>query len=129
MRVLIADDSNLILDRLQNMLCMCKGAEIVGLLKNGKETLDAINLLKPDLAIIDINMPGINGLEVLNAVKKVNNEIKIIILTFYTSDYYRQIAFKSGTDYFFSKVDDFDKIPDVVNSLLRLEEKNGILKN
>lgn len=58
MRVILADDSQLIIDRLQNMLGVFKGVEIVGSFNNGAKTLEAIRILNPDLVIIDINMQG-----------------------------------------------------------------------
>ena len=103
MRVLLADDSSLILERLQEMVGMHKQAEIVGSLNNGTETLEALRVLKPDLAIVDIQMPGLSGLEVLSEIRKENKIVKFIILTLYSSDYYRQLAVKTGADYFFSK--------------------------
>jgi len=118
MKVLLADDSELILERLQEMLNIYKQVEIVGALKNGTEALEALRMLKPDLAIVDIKMPGINGLEVLRELRKEDNAVKVIILTFYSSVYYRRSAIKAGTDYFFSKADDFEKISGVVAKLL-----------
>jgi Response regulator containing a CheY-like receiver domain and an HTH DNA-binding domain len=118
MKVLIADDSGLILDRLEEMLSMHKQAEIVASLKNGTEALEALRTLKPDLAIIDIKMPGLSGLEILNEIRKYDDTIKFIILTFYTSDYYRQQAIQAGADYFFNKADDFDKVSLVVADMI-----------
>ena len=109
MRVLLADDSDLILERLQKMVSMFSQVEIVGSYKNGLETLEALRLLKPDLAIVDIKMPGISGLKVLKEIRKEDKTIKFIILTFYSSDYYQQVAIEAGVDYFFSKVNDFEK--------------------
>jgi DNA-binding NarL/FixJ family response regulator len=110
MRVLLADDSDLILERLRDMLGMYKQLEVVASLKNGTDTLEALRVLKPEIAIVDIKMPGLSGLEVLNEIRKEDKTIKFIILTFYSSDYYRQLADKAGTDYFFNKADDFDEI-------------------
>jgi len=121
MRVLLADDSNLILERLQEALSIYKQVEIVGLCGNGIETLEAIRTLKPDLAIIDIKMPGLTGIEVLQEIRKESKSPKIVILTFYSSDYYQQVAIKFGADYFYSKVDDFEKIPQLVSSMLKYE--------
>ena len=126
MKVLLADDSQLILDRLHDMLSNINGADIVSSLKNGTDTLSAIISLKPDLVIIDINMPGMNGLQVLDMVKKDNQSTKFIVLTFYTSDYYMKKALSLGADYFFSKVDEFEKVSTVVDNLLALEDKNRI---
>ena len=124
MRVLIADDSDLILERLKELLCSMETIEIVATKKNGNETLEALRVLKPDLAIIDVKMPGLNGLEVLNEIRKENKSIKVIVLTFFASDYYRQLADLAGADYFFSKVDDFDKVHLAVRDVMQSLKKN-----
>jgi len=118
MRVLIADDSDLIRDRLQQMLRNFGQVEIVGSYNNGTQTLEGLLLLKPDLAIVDYKMPGLSGLEVLKGIRKETTAIKIVILTFYSSDYYRQLAMQYGADYFFSKVDEFEKISVLVAALI-----------
>jgi len=118
MKVLLADDSGLILERLQEALSSFKHIEIVGSFKNGNETLEGLRVLKPEVAIVDIKMPGLNGLEVLSEIRKENKDIKIIILTFYSTEYHRQQAIQSGADYFFSKVDDFDKAIQVVTNMV-----------
>lgn len=118
MKVLLADDSGLILERLKEMLSMHEQAEVVASLKNGKDALEALRILKPDLAIVDLKMPGLSGLEVLNEIRKEDNSIKFIILTFYSSDYYRQQAIQAGADYFFNKADDFDKVSLVVGDMI-----------
>jgi DNA-binding NarL/FixJ family response regulator len=114
MKVIIADDSDLILERLQQMLSQHDKVELVGSFKNGTETLEALRALKPDLAIVDINMPGLSGLQVLKEIRKEDKTLKFIILTFYATDYHRQLAIEAGADYFFSKGDDFEKIPEIV---------------
>lgn len=114
MKVLLADDSVLILERLKEMLSNHEHAEIVASLKNGDETLEALKTLKPDLAIVDIKMPGLSGLEILKEIRKEDKTIIFIILTFYASDYYRHLAIQSGADYFFNKAEDFEKISLVV---------------
>jgi DNA-binding NarL/FixJ family response regulator len=124
MRVLLADDSDLILERLTEMLVTYKHLEIVASLKNGTETLNALRTLKPDIAIVDIKMPGLSGLEVLTEIRKEDRNIKFIILTFYSSDFYRNLAEKAGTDYFFNKVDDFDKVSVAVADII-CKAKNG----
>jgi len=118
MKVLLADDSDLILERLTEMLDTYKQLEIVASLKNGTDTLEALRTLKPDIAILDIKMPGLSGIEVLTEIKKEDSAIKFIILTFYSSDYYRKLADQAGTDYFFNKVDDFDKVSLAINDII-----------
>jgi len=122
MKVLLADDSKLILVRLQEMVSVYKQVEIVRSCSNGIDTLEALRTLKPDLAIVDIKMPGLSGLEVLNEIRKEDKIVKFIILTFYSSEYHRQMALQAGADYFFNKVDDFEKVSQLVEDLAKKEE-------
>ena len=122
MKVLIADDSLYTINCLFEMLAIYKQVEIIGIYKNGTDTLAAIRKLKPDLAIVDIKMPGLSGLEVLKEIRKEEQKIKIIILTFFSFDYFRQMALQAGADYFFSKTDDFEKLSLVVAELVGKEE-------
>jgi two-component system response regulator YesN len=121
MRVLLADDSSLILERLQEMISIHKQVEIVGTYKNGTDALSALRILKPDLAIVDIKMDGLTGLDILNEIRKENKTLKFIIFSFHASDYYRQLAIQSNADYFFSKVDDFEKLTEVVADMVLRE--------
>lgn len=125
MQVIIADDSVLIRERLQEMLSISGKVEIVGSCNNGTDTLEALRNLKPDLAIVDIKMPGLTGLQVLTEIRKENKTLQFIILTFHASDYYRQMALEAGADYFFSKVDDFEKVAEVVAGMLAIEENKS----
>jgi len=122
MKVLLADDSKLSLVRLQEMVSIYKQVEIVKSCSNGIDTLEALRTLKPDLAIVDIKMPGLSGLVVLNEIRKEDKIVKFIILTFYSSEYHRQMALQAGADYFFNKVDDFEKVSQLVEDLAKKEE-------
>ena len=128
MRVLLADDSGLILERLKEMLSIYRQVEIVGTFENGTDTLEAIRILKPDLAIVDIKMPGISGLDILKKIRKEDKTVKFIILTFYSSDYYRQMAIQNGADYFFNKADDFDKVSLALAEMLLKEGYDNRVK-
>ena len=128
-RVILADDSDLILVRLQQMLSIYPQVEIAGTFTDGIETLNAIRKQKPDLAIIDIRMPWLSGLEVLKEIRNEDKTIKIMLLTFYSSDYYREQALKFGADYFLSKVDEFEKVLLIVGELLKKEESYSALIN
>ncbi|MEI6696451.1 MAG: response regulator transcription factor [Bacteroidota bacterium] len=123
MRVILADDSGLILERLEEMISLNKQVEIIGSYMNGKDTLQALRKLKPDLAIVDLKMPGLSGLQVLTEIRHEDKALKFIILTFCSSEYYRQLALNIGADYFFSKVEDFEKVSLVLNEMV-LKEMN-----
>lgn len=120
MRVLLADDSALIRERLKDMLSVFQQVEIVGSFENGTDALQALRSLNPDLAIVDLKMPGLSGLQVLTEIRKVDKSLKFIFLTLHSSDYYRLIAKEAGANYFFSKLDDFEKVEVVINEMLNI---------
>jgi DNA-binding NarL/FixJ family response regulator len=126
MRILLADDSELILERLTEMLGIFEQAEIVASLMNGTETLEKLRILKPDLAILDIRMPGLNGLEIISEFRKENKTIKFIILTLFSSGYYRQAASDAGADYFFNKLE-FEKISLLIAELIAIDENHELI--
>jgi DNA-binding NarL/FixJ family response regulator len=128
MKVILADDSGLIRERLTEMLNIYTHAEIVGSHDNGTDALDSMRKLKPDLAILDLKMPGLSGFDIVNEIRKEDKHVKIVILTFYSTEYYRNIALKSGADFFFNKVDDFEEVSMVVAGMLWKESNVNIIK-
>jgi len=74
---------------------------------DGKEALCKIEYQRPDLIFMDIQLPGENGLVVTNEIKRIYNDIVIVILTSCGLPEYRQQAFRNGADYFLSKNDNF----------------------
>ena len=77
MRVLLVDDEQLALDRLKTFFGDIEGAEVVGTAGDGNEALERIKELTPDLVIMDIQMPHISGLELIERLK-ADEELKAI---------------------------------------------------
>ena len=123
MKILIADDSVLILERLQQMLTGIDRVEVVASLNNGIDALNGLRTLSPDLAILDFQMPGLSGLEVLNAFKKENTSVKFILLTLQSQGYFRNLAIQAGSNYFFNKADDFETIGHIVTELCEQQDE------
>jgi DNA-binding NarL/FixJ family response regulator len=123
MKILIADDSKLMRERIRESISIFSSVEIICETETGISTLEALDKYNPDLAIIDIRMPDKNGLEVLKEYRSRNKETKIVILTNYAYDQYKDKAFDNGADYFYSKSEDFDKIAAVVATIIR-NDKN-----
>ncbi len=119
MKILIADDSALMRERLKETISIFGEVEIISEVETGIDALAEMEKLSPDLAILDVRMPEMSGLEVLKAFRKNNTTTRIMILTNYAYDQYRDRALESGADYFFSKSEDYDKILSVLASLLR----------
>jgi DNA-binding NarL/FixJ family response regulator len=124
MKILIADDSELILERLQSILAEIERVELVASLNNGIDALAAMKSLNPDLAIIDIRMPGISGLQILGDIRRENKSVVVILLTLHSQGYIKQMAGQLGADYFFNKADDFEQMVQLVSELSQKTSKN-----
>ena len=95
MRVLLADDHPLFRDGLATLL-RARGMDVVGEASNGLEAVEKARVLKPDLILMDVNMPHMNGLEATRIVKTERPETKIVILTVSDDDENLFEAIKSG---------------------------------
>ena len=103
-RVLIADDESIIREGLKKIVSWNSlGFEVAGTASDGRDAYRKINALKPDLCIIDIRMPGLDGLELISRIKKQNPGVKIIILTGYPEFEYAQKAVDLGVETFLLK--------------------------
>lgn len=115
--VLIVDDSYLIIERLTDML---EELENIGSITHAytvAEALDAIKKSKPDVILLDINLPDSNGIDMLRIVKQDYPGIIVVMLTNQANDYYRQLCLKLGADHFIDKSKEFDLIPDIIATL------------
>ena len=73
---------------------------------DGREALSKVDYLRPDRVFMDLQLPGVNGLEVTKQIKRVYEDIVVVILTGSDLPEYRLQAFRNGADYFISKADD-----------------------
>lgn len=116
-RILIADDSAIIRERLVVMLKELEGVAIVAQTGDILETLQAVCLHKPDIVIMDIRMQAGNAIEAVQFIKRTKPAMVVIILTNYPYPVYREKFQQAGADYFFDKSKEFEQIPGVIKSL------------
>ncbi len=93
-RVLLADDHPEILNKVTSLLAST--CEIAGKVGDGQALLEAVDRLKPDLIVIDISMPVLNGIEAARQLKKSGSEVKIVFLTVHEDPDFVQAALASG---------------------------------
>lgn len=118
LKVVIVDDSALVRERLAAMVSDLEGVELVGQAANASEALEIIQRLKPDAVILDIRMPGGNGIQVLETIKADEAAPVIIILTAFPYRQYRQKCLSAGADYFFDKATEFEQVAEVLKKML-----------
>ncbi len=87
-RVLLADDQSILADGIRSVLSSCPEIEVVGIAADGFEALSMLEKQKPDVILMDIRMPNMNGVIATQEVKRRHPEVKVLILTtFDDSDY------------------------------------------
>jgi DNA-binding NarL/FixJ family response regulator len=116
--IFIVDDSKALRERLVTMLSEIEGIEVIGQASNAADAIAGIQNLKPRVVILDIQMPGGNGIEVLKTIKQNSYAPLVIILTNHPYPQYREKCMALGADYFLDKTRDFDKLTEIFKSLL-----------
>lgn len=117
--VFIVDDSKALRVRLVELLSGIEGVSIVGQARTAVEAIEGIRRLRPRVVILDIQMPGGSGLEVLKAVKEAPDAPIVLMLTNHPYQQYRERCFALGADYFLDKTRDFDKLTDIFTGLFK----------
>ena len=117
MKVLIADDAAIVRRRLCAILQDVPGVEAVGTADNGQEAITFIERECPNVAILDINMPGKTGIEVLRRIKSRKPAPFTIILTNHVDREYREACLTAGAELFMDKAHGLDQLLPVIRGL------------
>ena len=96
-KILIADDHELVRDGIKHMLGYEEDLEVVGEASNGWEVVELCRRLKPDLVLMDVRMPEMNGLEATRAIKAEQPEVSVLVISTYGNLDYLLEAIVAGT--------------------------------
>lgn len=108
-RILIVDDHAILRTGLKLLLNSQEDMEIVGETGNGKEALEMAAELKPRVVLLDLSLDDINGLDILTEIKKIDSEIKVLVLTMHDDESYLHTALENGSDgYILKKAADLE---------------------
>ena len=113
----IVDDSPAIRERLGELLAGLPGVEVVGHAASAAAAVAAIVDLRPDTVLLDLELHGSNGLQVLRAVRPQMPHVAFIVLTNHVEPQYRRACSQAGAAYFLDKGREFDRVAEVVASL------------
>ncbi len=117
MKVLIVDDSELIRQRLIDLIREFEVIHDVALAGNAEEAYDSCSEIYPDVIILDIHLPGENGIKILEKIRKKNSDVKIIILTNFPYPQYRKKCLELGADFFLDKTGEFESVRDILQEI------------
>ncbi|MCL4294129.1 MAG: response regulator transcription factor [Anaerolineae bacterium] len=103
-RVLLVDDHAVFRQQVKELIAAESGIEVVGEATDGLEAITKARELKPDLVLMDVRLPGQNGLEATRQLKDEMPKVKVIILTLFDLPIYRDTALANGaSDYVIKK--------------------------
>ena len=102
-RVLIADDHTLVRDGLRHILQGASGFEVVGEANDGVSTIALTRSNAADVLVLDLSMPGRNGVELIKQIKEEKPALRILVLTMHAEQQYAVRAFKAGASGYLTK--------------------------
>ena len=117
-QILIADDSSIVRTILKMFLRTRKDVQVCGEAANGTEAIEKAKVLLPDLVLLDLAMPEMNGAEVASVLKNMMPNVHIIIFTMYSENIGRSLTSAVGVDMVLSKPDGMISLMKAVDTLL-----------
>lgn len=117
-RIVIAEDHQILRDGLKAILNASDDLKVVGEAEDGLQAIRRIQELTPDLALLDLSMPRMDGLSVIKEIKSRNPETKIVALTMHKDEEYVLEAFRSGANGYCIKTTGHDELIVAIRSVL-----------
>ncbi len=116
-RVLLADDHTLVLEGFRRIVE--QRCQVVGTVEDGRSLLEAAVRLQPDLILLDISMPLLNGIDAARQVKKVLPDVKLVFVTMHADPAYVSEAFKAGAAAYLLKRSAARELDHAIDSVLK----------
>ena len=117
-RIVIADDHWVVRHAMKSLLVSRPDLEVVGEASDGHQVLSLAQLLKPDLIILDISLPGLTGMQVLEHLKGAASTCAVLVFTMHPADQYLKHVIALGARGFISKDSESTKIGDAIDAIL-----------
>lgn len=115
--VMITDDHSMIREGLKNLLELDGDIKVIAEAENGVECLKQLNQYSPDILLLDINMPKMNGLEVLQNIKERHLKVKVLVLTVHNEVEYLMKAIDIGVEGYILKDSESDELKKAINAV------------
>jgi DNA-binding NarL/FixJ family response regulator len=122
MKILLVDDHQVLREGLRSMLERQPDMQVVGEAADGTTALQLVRELNPDLVIMDVNMPGMDGIDVTRLISRDHPQVKVLALSMYLRKTFICEMLKSGAAGYLLKESAFAEIVDAIRTVLRGEK-------
>ena len=119
-QILLVDDAPAVVKVMARLLSRIEGVSIVGKATSGGDALWQTQRLRPDLVVMDLEMPGMNGLEATRRIKALERAPQVVILTLHDDPEYQTAAAAAGADGFVSKSELISQLLPIIQRLFSL---------
>ena len=117
LKVVVADDSMVIREHLRRALLKLGEGVLAGMASDGQEAVNMVRALGPDVVVLDISMPRLNGIDVLREIRKENGSTVIVMFTADPSLVLREFCLGAGANFFLDK-SQIEELLDICRQLL-----------
>jgi DNA-binding NarL/FixJ family response regulator len=115
-KVLLVDDHQVVREGLRRIVQMDEGIEVVGEAKSGEEAVIKAASLRPNVVVMDLKMPGMDGIAATREIKRQLPEVNVLVLTLYAEDFIKQ-AIEAGASGYLLKDSDTDQITSAIHQV------------
>ncbi len=115
--ILIVDDNLNFIERVIRLLSDVENIGPIKIATSYDEAFSILNNEKKDIVLLDINLIGKSGIELLNKIRKMTIQCKVIMVSNHADEYYKKECKALGADYFLDKSNDFNELPGIIQSM------------
>ena len=116
-KVLLVDDHTIVRQGIKALLDTQEGIEVVGEAEDGREAIEKAKQMAPNVIVIDITMPNLNGIEATRQIKKINPEIKVLVLTVHDNEEYIHRILQAGASGYLLKESAVSELVSAINAV------------
>lgn len=118
LRILLAEDHSILREGLKSLLSTQPDIEITGEAEDGQQAIQQANALQPDLVLMDLTMPRMNGTDAIRAIKRRNPEMRVIVLTVHKAAEYVRTALEAGASGYVLKDDTHQELVTAIRTVI-----------
>lgn len=126
-RVLIADDNAIVRVDLPKLLDLEGDMEVVGVAGDGKEAVELFDRLKPDVTVMDITMPRVDGIKATRQITSENPDAKVVMLSIHDTQKYKDESLKAGARAYLIKSTLFEELTETIRRISKEEYRSASL--